>query len=266
MPGGCGGLGGSGEGGGGGGGGGGGLGEEGGGGEGARRTTGTSTERTERSVGGASTLTPSALLSVGRGSACMALAAAAMRLLGAVSVAMMVSSTLPGSMLMLRRHRGAGQASAWRRPASTARLSRDSKSSTVPASLSCIVTARPATRAILAPGGMGDGGGGGGGEGAGGCGGLGGGGGAGGPAGAAARMSSATARHATSVPPRHFASFGLQAALRSRRGACCLPKPPALRVVSTLGGGGFGRLLACLGTTLDGEGFGRLTGTACVSP
>ena len=245
--------------------------------------TRTSTARTERSVGGASTLTPSARLSVGRGSACMALAAAAMRLLGAVSVATTVSSvpgSVPGSStLMLRRHRGAGQASAWHRPASTpawrskastpastARLSRDSKSSTVPASLSCIVTARPATRAILAPGGMGDGGGGGGGEGAGGCGGLGGGGGAGGPAGAAARMSSATARHTTSVPPRHFASFGLQAALRSRRGACCLPKPPALRVVSTLGGGGFGRLLACLGTALDGEGFGRLTGAACVSP
>eukprot|EP00964_Phaeocystis_antarctica_P163870 scaffold140861_cov99-Phaeocystis_antarctica.AAC.1 len=170
--------------------------------------TRTSTARTERSMGGASTLTPSALLRVGRGSACMALAAAAMRLLGAVSVATTVSSvpgSVPGSStLMLRRHRGAGQASDWRRPASTpawrskastpastARLSRDPTSSTVPASLSCIVTARPTTRAILAPdgmGGMGDGGGGGGVEGAGGCEGLGGGGGAGVPAGAAARM------------------------------------------------------------------------------
>jgi hypothetical protein len=265
MPGGCGGRGGRGEGGGGGGGGGGGLGEEGGGGDGARRTTGTSTERTERSVGGASMVAPSARLSSGRGSARIALAAAAMRLLGAVSVATTVSSTLPGSTAMLRRHRGAEHSSAWRRPASTARLSRDSKSSTVPASLSCIVTARPATCAILAPGGMGDGGGGGGGEGAGGCGGLGGGGGPGGPAGEAARMSSATARHAATAPPRQSASFGLQAAPRSRRGACCLPKPAGLREVS-LGGGGFGRLLACLGTTLDGEGLGRLTGAACVSP
>ena len=119
IPGGCGGSGGGGEGGGGGGGGGGGLGEEGGGGDGARRTTGTSTARTERRVGGASMVAPSSWLSAGRGSACSALAAAAMRLLGAVSVATTVSSTLPGSTSMLSTQRGAEHLSSLRRPAST---------------------------------------------------------------------------------------------------------------------------------------------------